>query len=278
MVRRFSRVKRRHVEPRVREEIRRAIALVAGPRVHDADAVAAARLRAIDDTCATAATSAPRSSPSRSRTSIASLRNTSYFKLGRFSDERTMRGSRRPSASTMSRSARRVAVAVSACVGARTATSSRKSRTRRYDGRKSCPHCDAQCASSTASPATWPFRAHSARASRSLGARRDSGVVNRSAVEGPPSSAERRRSRSTARRRAGSVALVHDSASTSNSSHRRIWSRMRERSGETTTITPGTPASARAAAGSMYARLLPAPVGRTARQSRPSRAARMDSS
>ena len=45
MVRRFSRVKRRHVEPRVREEVRRAIALVAGPRVHDADAVAAARAR-----------------------------------------------------------------------------------------------------------------------------------------------------------------------------------------------------------------------------------------
>ena len=61
-------------------------------------------IRARATTRATAATSAPRSSLAVANPSPPTKH--SYFKLGRFSDERTMRGSRRPSASTMSRSAR----------------------------------------------------------------------------------------------------------------------------------------------------------------------------
>jgi hypothetical protein len=43
-----------------------------------------------------------------------------------------------------------VAVAVSAMMGTEWATASNITRMRRYSGRKSCPHSEIQCASSTA--------------------------------------------------------------------------------------------------------------------------------
>ena len=147
----------------------------------------------------------------------------------------------------------------------------RVSESARYAGLKSCPHCDTQCASSTATETSDPSSARFFSASRSRAAPANaSGVTNSRRRPGPPSSRGVFRSRAMRSSRAGSAAECQASASTPSSSHRRSWSRRRLRSGETTTVSPGSSRAARIAAGSMYSRLFPAPVGSIARQSLPS--------
>ena len=61
----------------------------------------------------------------------------------------------------MSRRTRSVAVAVNAATTGRAGSCSMKSPMARYDGRKSWPHCDTQCASSTATSGMAALRANS---------------------------------------------------------------------------------------------------------------------
>ena len=189
-------------------------------------------------------------------------------------------GSLSPSAETICSLTLGVAVAVSAWKGTPgPATSSLKSFSARYAGRKSWPQLATQCASSTAIDVRNPLRAHARSASRRRAFDpRLSGVVYRSRIPGPPSSASRRRSRSI-RSVSRLSAVPHQAAAfRSRSSHPRSWSRRSERRGVTTTVTPGRSISSRHIAGSWYTMLLPKPVGSVARQSRPCCNARTASS
>jgi len=103
--------------------------------------------------------------------SPATLR-TSNARFGRWNDTRQTFGSFIPSCTSTSSAIAGVAVAVNPRIGGRPSTFAAR-RNPRYDGRKSWPHCDTQCASSTQNNENFT----PASASCVAGVFTDSGVI-----------------------------------------------------------------------------------------------------
>ena len=120
--------------------------------------------------------------------SSASRRTTSYRRLGRFTGRRTttLRGGGRSPSAERGALHSGVAVAVSAAIGTSGMSASRVGASARYAGRKSCPHCATQCASSTATETSDPSAARRASARELRGAGERSGVTNSRRRPGPP--------------------------------------------------------------------------------------------
>src|SRR5512138_3137860 len=184
---------------------------------------------------------------------------TRKWRFARSKERTTCSGSRMPSWARMSSRTRGVAVAVSASRRGRPSDSA-TSRSPRYAGRKSWPHCETQWASSTANSETCaPAMALRNEADTAL-----SGVTSASFVL--PSA-----SRASAAVR--SFPLSDESMrSTATPSERSfsVWSRMSARSGDTTSVVPGSTCEV-----SWYVSDLPLPVGMTASTSRPARMERI---
>ena len=81
---------------------------------------------------------------------LVSMRITSKYRLSRSKPVTVICGLLRPSMDTMSRRTRSVAVAVNAATMGREGRPAMNSPMPRYEERKSWPHCETQCASSTA--------------------------------------------------------------------------------------------------------------------------------
>ncbi len=167
-------------------------------------------------------------------------------------------GSRSPSWRTMSVRTSGVAVAVRAATGG-FPSASRTAPSRRYEGRKSCPHSETQCASSTARSETWS----SARRRWNPSASKRSGATYRRRTSPRPAASSR-----AAISAEPSVEFTKV-AGTPAASSASTWSFISEMSGETTRVTPG-----RSMAGTWKHRLLPPPVGMMVSESPPDRTLR----
>ena len=154
---------------------------------------------------------------------------TSKYRFGRSKPVTVMDGVCRPRIETMSRRTRSVAVAVNAATVGRVGSPAMNSPMPRYEERKSCPHWETQCASSTA---TSEIGTRTAKL-RNRSVSKRSGVTYSSLIW-PESACAKTRSCSS-----GVCVVLMNAAGRPTSFRASTWSRMSEISGEMTMATPG---------------------------------------
>ena len=156
-------------------------------------------------------------------------RRTESRMFGRSKPRTSTTGSRSPSRSTISSRTGGAAVAVSATIVGRPSASAAAPR-RRYSGRKSCPHSEMQCASSTTSSDGWATASSSST----------SGLASCSGARKTNSSASSASSASAASRSAARTVELSCAAPPAARARRSsTCSRWSAISGDTTTVAPG---------------------------------------
>ena len=162
-----------------------------------------------------------------------SRRMTSKYRFGRSNPVTVTNGSRRPSSVTMSRRTRSVAVAVKAATAGRCGRDAMNSPMPRYAERKSCPHWETQCASSTAMSAIGTCAAN----------RRNRSVSKRSGATYSSLTCPAAAWASTMPCSSGSCVVLMYAELRPASFRASTWSRISEISGEMTMVTPGSNAA-----------------------------------
>ncbi len=155
---------------------------------------------------------------------------TSKYRFGRSNPVTVTMGSFNSSIEAMSSRTRCVAVAVNAATVGRTGNPLMKSLMPRYDERKSCPHWETQCASSTATSeiGTREAKLRNRPVSKRSGATYSSLIrpCNAWASTMPCSSM--------------SWVVLMNAAGMPKSFRASTWSRIREINGDITTVIPGS--------------------------------------